>query len=57
VEFWRAKIDGNIRRDRKSRIALKAAGWSAVVIWQCQLESATRALLKRLKLVSAAQRL
>lgn len=55
VEFWQAKIDGNIRRDRKNRDALKAAGWSVVVVWQCRLESATQALLERLKLLSAAQ--
>ncbi len=55
VGFWQAKIDGNIRRDRKNRDALKAAEWSVVVVWQCRLESATRALLKRLKLLSAAQ--
>jgi DNA mismatch endonuclease (patch repair protein) len=56
VEFWQAKIDGNIRRDRKNRSALKAAGWSAVVVWQCRLESSTRALLKRLESLSAAGR-
>ena len=33
VQFWQAKIDGNIRRDRKNRADLKAAGWSVVVVW------------------------
>jgi DNA mismatch endonuclease, patch repair protein len=56
VEFWQAKIDGNIRRDRKNRGVLKAAGWSAVVVWQCRLESSTRALLKRLEVLNAARR-
>jgi DNA mismatch endonuclease (patch repair protein) len=49
VEFWNAKIDGNIRRDRHNQHALKAAGWSLVVIWECRLKRATEALLKRLK--------
>jgi DNA mismatch endonuclease (patch repair protein) len=56
VEFWQAKIDGNVCRDRKNRSALKAAGWSAVVVWQCKLESSTRALLKRLEVLNAAGR-
>jgi len=49
VEFWNAKIDGNLRRDRHNRILLKRAGWSSVVIWECQLERATKALLRRLR--------
>jgi DNA mismatch endonuclease (patch repair protein) len=55
VEFWETKIDGNIRRDRKNRVALKEVGWSAVVVWQCRLEGATQALLKRLTILRAAQ--
>ena len=55
VQFWQAKIDGNIRRDRKNRADLKAAGWSVVVVWQCRLESATQAVHERLKQLSAAQ--
>lgn len=54
VEFWKAKIDGNVRRDRKNRAALKAAGWSSVVVWQCRMETTTKALLKRLEGLSCA---
>ena len=57
VEFWQKKIDGNIRRDRKNSAELKAAGWSAVVVWQCKLEGSTRALLRRLALLNAAESL
>jgi len=53
VAFWQTKIDGNMRRDRKNQSALKASGWSAIVIWQCRLESGTRALLNRLDKLSA----
>jgi len=41
MEFWNAKIDGNIQRDRRTRAALRIAGWSTAVIWECRLESAT----------------
>jgi len=53
VEFWNAKIDGNIRRDRRSRVALKRTGWSVVVIWECRMEPATKALLRRLRTLGA----
>jgi DNA mismatch endonuclease (patch repair protein) len=56
VEFWNAKIDGNVRRDREHGVALKAMGWSRVVIWECRLESATEALIRRLKTASAQMR-
>lgn len=36
-EFWRTKIAGNIRRDRRNKAALKKLGWQVVTIWQCQL--------------------
>lgn len=52
VEFWNGKIDGNVRRDRNHATTLRATGWSTIVIWQCRLESGTRALIKRLKRAS-----
>jgi DNA mismatch endonuclease (patch repair protein) len=56
VQFWNTKIDGNMRRDQHNRILLKAAGWSAVVLWECRLERATEALLRRLRTLSAFRR-
>lgn len=49
TEFWNAKIEGNICRDRRARAALKAAGWSCAVVWQCTLERATARLLRKLE--------
>lgn len=36
--FWREKIEGNVKRDRKVRAALRASGWTSIVLWQCELE-------------------
>lgn len=49
TEFWNAKIDGNIRRDRRNRNHLKVAGWRCVVVWQCSLKKATARLLRLLE--------
>lgn len=35
-EAWAAKINANIRRDRRVARALRAAGWSVLTIWECQ---------------------
>lgn len=47
VDYWDAKIARNKRRDRRVSRALRAAGWSVVRVWECQLKEPTR-LLRRL---------
>jgi DNA mismatch endonuclease (patch repair protein) len=56
VEFWRAKLDGNMARDRANRAALEAAGWSVAVIWQCSAEHDTERLLQQLAAHRPARR-
>src|SRR5688500_9652811 len=36
TEFWRNKLDGNRRRDRRVQRQLKAQGWKILVVWQCE---------------------
>lgn len=45
--FWRRKIEGNIKRDVRLLPALRKAGWSVLVVWQCQTRDKVR-LEKRL---------
>src|SRR5687767_4112746 len=37
--FWRAKIIGNRRRDRKNERALARLGWRVITIWECDVRS------------------
>jgi len=37
VNFWIRKLDGNRRRDLATLRRLKTLGWSALVVWECQL--------------------
>lgn len=37
-EYWAAKIDRNRRRDAAVEAALEAAGWRALVAWECELK-------------------
>lgn len=41
-EFWRAKILGNAKRDRRAIHFLRAAGWRVEVVWECELRDARR---------------
>jgi DNA mismatch endonuclease (patch repair protein) len=38
--FWANKRDGNATRDRRNLAALEAAGWSVLVIWECETRNA-----------------
>jgi len=46
--FWTSKFRANVQRDRQVRKQLVRFGWRAVVVWECELESA-ESLKTRLK--------
>jgi len=37
VEFWRAKLERNVKRDRKAVRDLRAMGWDVKVVWECEI--------------------
>ena len=39
VEFWKAKFERNVARDRKEHKALEDSGWRVVVIWECEINN------------------
>ncbi len=39
AEYWSAKISRNSLRDAGNLTALKAQGWRAAVIWECELKN------------------
>jgi len=40
-EWWRAKLDRNVERDRDTDAALTAAGWAVVRVWEHEDAAAT----------------
>lgn len=48
VAYWTSKISRNVVRDQLHRQNLESLGWASVVIWECDLESMTNALIERL---------
>lgn len=38
LEYWKPKIAVNKARDRKQANGLRNAGWSVMIVWQCQLK-------------------
>jgi DNA mismatch endonuclease (patch repair protein) len=48
VEFWNAKIAGNIERDKRNLAALTEAGWKPLVVWGCETKKPEQ-LIEKLK--------
>lgn len=42
TEYWLAKINGNRDRDSESVSKLEAAGWSVLVLWECDIRAAAK---------------
>ena len=39
TEWWKAKIEGNVARDKRQQEELRKLGWKVVVIWECELRN------------------
>lgn len=48
TEYWLRKLKRNKQRDGESVRKLKDAGWSVIVIWECELTKDTHIRLERL---------
>jgi DNA mismatch endonuclease, patch repair protein len=47
-EFWAAKFEGNIERDARNTAVLEEAGWTVIIVWECDLKSDPSAVVSRL---------
>ncbi len=37
-EYWHAKIERNVERDKENYRLLESKGWSVIIIWECMLK-------------------
>lgn len=47
-DYWTAKINRNIERDRLTQGALEALGWKVVILWECELQQGIAATIQLL---------
>jgi DNA mismatch endonuclease (patch repair protein) len=45
-EFWLAKLNGNVERDKRNVAALKKLGWKVFTVWECEVEDEPKLLRK-----------
>lgn len=54
LDYWQAKFDRNVVRDRSNLRKLRRLGWSVLVVWECQtgarkIETLRKRLIRFLK--------
>ncbi len=54
ADWWRSKLERNVKRDRDARRRLAGMGWEVLVIWECETRD-DNALTKRLCVFMGAQ--
>ena len=47
IDYWQAKFDRNVLRDRSNLRKLRRLGWSVLVVWECQTGVRKREVLQR----------
>jgi DNA mismatch endonuclease, patch repair protein len=47
VDYWQAKFDRNVMRDRSNLRKLRRLGWKVLVVWECQTGARKREALQR----------
>ncbi len=51
AEFWKDKLEGNVRRDEQARHRLEEAGWRVLVVWECEAKSDPYRASKKLEAI------
>jgi DNA mismatch endonuclease (patch repair protein) len=54
-DFWTAKLNRNVARDREAVFQLRSEGWRVEIIWECQTKT-TEHIKKRLKKIFSDRR-
>ena len=54
TEFWNAKLDRNIARDRDVVAQLSAQGWNVETVWTCRLAEGAAEVVRRIHERAAA---
>ena len=49
ADFWKAKFERNVQRDKEKLSALEHENWTVLVIWECELKQDLNAQIERVK--------
>jgi DNA mismatch endonuclease, patch repair protein len=55
-EFWQRKFERNVERDRRAQEALRAQGYTVIVVWECETKREPDLVRERLMAALGARR-
>jgi DNA mismatch endonuclease (patch repair protein) len=50
ADFWKTKLNGNVKRDRKNEAKLRQQGWHVLRFWEHQVEEELVKVVKQIHL-------
>jgi len=56
TDYWATKLNSNRKRDRQVRRKLKAMGWEALVVWECEIANLPAAIRKASEFLDVMER-
>lgn len=52
AEYWRPKLERNVKRDLMNLAELKQLGWKTLILWECELRNEKQLRLRLKKFLS-----
>jgi DNA mismatch endonuclease (patch repair protein) len=49
TEFYQAKFDATVERDRRKANELREMGWRVITVWECELQKDCNAVLENVR--------
>ena len=54
LDYWRPKLERNVRRDKANQRALVRLGWKVLVVWDCETKDVERLRRKLVRFLVSA---
>lgn len=51
VDYWSAKFERNIDRDRANEESLKTAGWTVITVWECEVRGDPKGIAEKISII------
>jgi DNA mismatch endonuclease (patch repair protein) len=54
LDYWKPKLERNVKRDRIAVYGLRRSGWRVLVVWECETLDPKRAIKKATRFLEMA---
>ncbi|MBI5805395.1 DNA mismatch endonuclease Vsr [candidate division TA06 bacterium] len=54
INYWKPKLEANVKRDKQNASALKKQGWKVLKLWECEIQNENAAKDKVVKFMNSS---